>query len=678
MKNIFKKFVAGGLIMAFAVSAFNFSPNNVLAASGEGTATVNAGANATVVAGASTVFTVVLTVGATGITTTADKPTFTIPAGFTAPHAAGGATVPVSTGTVDVDGEWFIAGAGGTCAATMAGSSATGQVITANVTGACATTNTLTLTYKGTRFSATTALPIVIATDDVTGGTARAAIATPPTITVTAVASPSAVNLGTAGDFTILSKTGITTTGATAITGDLGISPAAASDVTGFGLVLDATGTFATSSLVTGRIYAADQSGGGGITSSMLTTAVGDMETAYTAANAAATTVLNAGSGNLGGLTLPAGVYTFGTGVTIPTTLTLNGSSSDVWIFKISGNLSLASATSVLLTGGATADNVFWAVAGTTTLGSTSAMKGTILGGPATTTIAFGTGATLTGKALGQKEVTLDANTIGNSTTNVTRVLNPGVTGLVAPDLSATPVTLGTLAPNGVGYTVTSVTWSPSDNPFNPGQVYTATVVLTSSAGYKFPSTGVPVPATNTGGSVSAGVTGGGNVSGNTLTYTVTFPETSSPSNSGSSGGGGRRNTTPATPTNNPVTCSPGQMFSTATGQKCTSSASTSAVFCPPGQSFNTNTGERCNSVSDSSAPGASGYAFGQSTIKLGSKGEACRAWQSFFNSKGAKLVVDGACGKLTVAAAKSWQTSRGLVADGLLGPASRAKANTQ
>ena len=239
--------------MAFAVFAFGFSANNVLAAVGEGTATINGGANVNVPVSSSYPFTVVLTVGVTGITAAADSPTFTIPAGFTAPHAAGGATVPTSASEVNVDGEWFIAGAGGTCAVTMGTSSATGQVITADVTGDCATTNTITLTYKGTVPGvAAAATPLVITTDDAAAGDAGAAITTPPTITVVAGSFATAVDLGTAGDFVILSKTGITTTGVTAITGDLGISPAAATAMTGFGLALDASNTFATSSLVTG------------------------------------------------------------------------------------------------------------------------------------------------------------------------------------------------------------------------------------------------------------------------------------------------------------------------------------------------------------------------------------------------------------------------------------------
>ena len=658
--------------MAFAVFAFGFSANNVLAAVGEGTATINGGANVNVPVSSSYPFTVVLTVGVTGITAAADSPTFTIPAGFTAPHAAGGATVPTSASEVNVDGEWFIAGAGGTCAVTMGTSSATGQVITADVTGDCATTNTITLTYKGTVPGvAAAATPLVITTDDAAAGDAGAAITTPPTITVVAGSFATAVDLGTAGDFVILSKTGITTTGVTAITGDLGISPAAATAMTGFGLALDSSNTYATSSLVTGRIYASDYAVP---TPAMLTTAVSDMEAAYTAALVPATTVLNAGAGNLGGMTLPPGVYTFGTDVTIPTNLTLNGGASDVWIFQISGNLSIASATSVLLTGGATADNVFWAVAGTTTLSSDSVFKGTILGGPATTTIALEDGATLSGKALGQKEVTLIANTISSPVLADTRILVAGVTGLIEPDINAIPTASGSLTPGAGTYAVTGLSWSPVDSSFVSGTAYTATIELTSATGYKFPATGIAVPTTNSVGAVSAGVTAGGNVSGNTLTFTVLFPEIS-----GSSGGGGgsrRSHVSDVTPDTDLVSCPPGHMFSTVTGERCTSS--TNLVFCPSGQMFNTNTGERCNSVSGSSTPGASGYTFGSATVKMGTKGEACRAWQSFFNAKGAKLVVDGWCGKLTIEAAKSWQASMGLVVDGLLGPASRAKAWAQ
>ena len=66
--------------------------------------------------------------------------------------------------------------------------------------------------------------------------------------------SPARVNLGTAGDFVILAQTGVSVTGTANITGDIGISPAAASYITGFGLIADASNTFSKSSLVTGNL----------------------------------------------------------------------------------------------------------------------------------------------------------------------------------------------------------------------------------------------------------------------------------------------------------------------------------------------------------------------------------------------------------------------------------------
>ena len=69
-------------------------------------------------------------------------------------------------------------------------------------------------------------------------------------------------------------------------------------------------------------------------------------------------------------------------------------------------------------------------------------------------------------------------------------------------------------------------------------------------------------------------------------------------------------------------------------------------------------------------------YTFGKTLVKKGSKGDACKAWQEYFNKKGhASLVVDGNCGAKTIAFAKKWQASVHLKADGILGAMSRAKA---
>lgn len=222
-----------------------------------------------------------------------------------------------------------------------------------------------------------------------------------------AYATQSAVNLGTAGDFVILSKSGVSTTGTTSITGDIGVSPIDSTAITGFGLIMDSSNEFATSSLVTGKLYAADYTVP---TPSKMTTAVSDMQTAYTdVAGRTLPDYTELGAGNIGGMTLTQGLYKWGTGVTIPTDVTLSGSSTDVWIFQIAQDLDISSATHVILSGGALAKNIFWQVAGQTTLGTTSVFNGNILG---QTEIVFGTGATLNGRALAQTAVTLDANTV--------------------------------------------------------------------------------------------------------------------------------------------------------------------------------------------------------------------------------------------------------------------------
>ncbi len=78
------------------------------------------------------------------------------------------------------------------------------------------------------------------------------------TLASLASAQSTAVNLGAAGNFVISAKTGVSTTGTTHITGDIGVSPAQASALTGFAIVADSSNVFATSTLVTGHLYAAD------------------------------------------------------------------------------------------------------------------------------------------------------------------------------------------------------------------------------------------------------------------------------------------------------------------------------------------------------------------------------------------------------------------------------------
>lgn len=215
------------------------------------------------------------------------------------------------------------------------------------------------------------------------------------------------VNLRTAGNYVLLAKSAINNTPTSAITGAIGLSPAATSYITGFSLT-NATG-YATSSQVTGKIYAADMVTP---TSSNLTTAINDMQTAYTdAAGRKTPDHVELGTGNIGGKTLLPGLYKWTSSVTAPTDVTISGGADDVWIFQISGNLSLSAGVHITLSGGAQAKNIFWQVAGSVTTGTTSHMEGVIL---SKTGITFNTGATCNGRALAQTAIVLDGNTVVN------------------------------------------------------------------------------------------------------------------------------------------------------------------------------------------------------------------------------------------------------------------------
>jgi hypothetical protein len=215
------------------------------------------------------------------------------------------------------------------------------------------------------------------------------------------------VPLGFAGSYALLSKAGITTTGNTAILGHIGVSPIAGTAITGFSLILDSTGRFSLSSQVLGRVYAASYAAP---VPANLTTAIGDMQTAYlNAAGRSNPNFLNLGGGNIGGRVLQPGLYKFTTNLNIPTNVTLSGSKTGVWIFQVTGTMSVANGKQVLLAGGALPKNIFWQVAGATVLGTTSQVSGNILG---KTSIVMQTGARLNGRALAQTAVTLDANAI--------------------------------------------------------------------------------------------------------------------------------------------------------------------------------------------------------------------------------------------------------------------------
>jgi len=237
--------------------------------------------------------------------------------------------------------------------------------------------------------------------------TSGAISGTATVVVPSASSGPAPVVLGTAGNYVILAKAAITNVPTSAITGNLGISPAAASFITGFALTLPPGGAFSTSAEVTGNVYAPDYAAP---TPVNLTTAIGDMQTAYVdAAGRSNPDYTELGAGNIGGLTLPPGLYKWSSSVSIPTDVTLQGGATGVWIFQIAGGLTQASATKVILTGGALPQNVFWQVAGIVSVGTTADLEGEVM---SLTQITLNTGAVVNGRLLAQTQVTLAGNTV--------------------------------------------------------------------------------------------------------------------------------------------------------------------------------------------------------------------------------------------------------------------------
>lgn len=216
-----------------------------------------------------------------------------------------------------------------------------------------------------------------------------------------------AVNLGAASTYRLLAESGISTTAGTSIIGDIAVSPIASTAITGFSLVLDGSGTFSTSSLVTGHVFAANYASP---TPANLTSAVSAMGAAYTdAAGRTSPDFTNLGSGEIGGLTLTPGLYKWTTGVTISNNVTITGGPNDVFIFQVAGTLGLSTGKSVILSGGVVPSNIFWQVSGAVTLGVSSVFQGVILG---QTSIAIQTTAVLHGSLYAQTAITLDDDII--------------------------------------------------------------------------------------------------------------------------------------------------------------------------------------------------------------------------------------------------------------------------
>ena len=217
---------------------------------------------------------------------------------------------------------------------------------------------------------------------------------------------PGPVALGKAGGYVILAKTGVATVPTSHVTGNIGLSPISRTALTGFSETMDSSNTFSTSAQVTGKLYASDYTNP---TPSNLTIAINNMQTAYTTAAGLPAKVTELGAGNIGGMTLAPGVYKWGTGLTIPTDLTLAGGPNDTWVFQVAQTLDLAAAHSVILSGGARASNIVWQVAGIVTINTTAHMEGIIL---AQTKIDLLAGASINGRLFAQSAVNISSSII--------------------------------------------------------------------------------------------------------------------------------------------------------------------------------------------------------------------------------------------------------------------------
>src|ERR1017187_3547243 len=218
------------------------------------------------------------------------------------------------------------------------------------------------------------------------------------------------VNLGSAGTFTILGASTVTSTGPTVINGNVGVSPGTA--VTGF----------PPATVVGGALH---------VTDGPAATAQGDLTAAYI--DAAGRTVPAIVAGDLGGQTLAPGLYksTSSLGITGVLTLDGQGNSSSVFIFQVGSALTTATGSQVVLIGGAQAANGFWQVGSSATLGTYSVFNGTILAQASGTLTA---GAVLDGRALARTgAVTMDTNT----------AVQPG-----SPVTGTTPLPLTVACPN--------------------------------------------------------------------------------------------------------------------------------------------------------------------------------------------------------------------------------------
>ena len=212
------------------------------------------------------------------------------------------------------------------------------------------------------------------------------------------------INLNSTSNYVILAGSLISNVPTSALTGNIGLSPAAGSLITGFG-----------GGEISGTIYTVDATGPAGSVPNAvgLTAAKGDLTTAYNEAAGRTSTDIVLLSGNIGGLTLTPGLYKSSGSLEITSgdlTFDAKGDANAVFIIQIASTLNTSSGRKVILSGGALASNIFWQVGTSATLGTTSVFKGTIM---ADQSISMNTGASIEGRLFARiAAVTLNSNII--------------------------------------------------------------------------------------------------------------------------------------------------------------------------------------------------------------------------------------------------------------------------